>query len=85
MRRSTFAFAALLLAASPMLFALLPADKTDEAAIRETVQQYLHGLKFNDVESLKKAFYPEAKLFFVKKNGELGQLTQAAMVRGVQR
>lgn len=82
MRRSTFAFAALLLAASPMLFALLPADKTDEAAIRETVQQYLHGLKFNDVESLKKAFYPEAKLFFVKKNGELGQLTQAQWYEG---
>ena len=52
MRRGIFAFAALLVIASPMVFALRPTDKTDEAAVRETVQQYLHGLKFNDVESL---------------------------------
>jgi hypothetical protein len=82
MRRSIFAFAALLLVASPMIFALRPPDKIDEAAVRETVQQYLHGLKFNDIESLKKAFYPDAKLFFVKKNGELGQLTQEQWYEG---
>jgi hypothetical protein len=82
MRRSIFAFIVLLITASPMVFAAGPADKTDEAAIRETVQVYLHGLKFNDVESLKKAFYPEARLFFVKKNGELGQLTQEQWYEG---
>ncbi|HEY1679515.1 MAG TPA: nuclear transport factor 2 family protein [Candidatus Sulfotelmatobacter sp.] len=76
MLRSVFAFIAPLLCAFPMILSAGPADNTDEAAIRETVQEYLHGLKFNDVESLKKAFYPEAKLFFVKKNGQLGQLTQ---------
>ncbi len=52
-------------------------DQTsDEASVRQAIQHYLHGLKFNDVESLKQAFYPDAKLFFVKKNGSLGQLTQ---------
>jgi hypothetical protein len=39
-------------------------------------------LKFNDVESLKQAFYPDAKLFFVKKNGQIGQLTQTEWYQG---
>lgn len=54
----------------------------DEAAVRTIVQSYLHGLKFNDVESLKKAFWPEAKLFWVKPNGQLGQLTQEEWYKG---
>jgi len=57
-------------------------QNSDEAAVRETVQHYLHGLKFNDVESLKKAFYPDAKLFFVKRDGQLGQLTQDQWYKG---
>jgi len=52
------------------------AKTSDEAAVRETVEHYLYGLKHNDVASLKLAFYPEAKLFFVKRDGQLGQLTQ---------
>lgn len=57
-------------------------DGADEGLIRQTVETYLHGLKFNDVESFKKAFYPEAKLFFVKKDGTLGQLTQEQWYKG---
>src|SRR6185369_2116286 len=57
-----------------------PSD--DEAAVRTVVQSYLHGLKFNDVESLKKAFWPDAKLFWVKPNGQLGQLTQEEWYKG---
>jgi hypothetical protein len=53
----------------------------EEAAVRETVQHYLNGLKHNDVESLKRAFYPEARLFFVK-NDQLGQLTQDQWYKG---
>ena len=49
---------------------------SEEAAVRETVQHYLDGLKHNNVASLKLAFYPEAKLFFVKRDNQLGQLTQ---------
>jgi hypothetical protein len=30
----------------------------EEQAVRATVETYLHGLKFNDVDSFKKAFYP---------------------------
>jgi ketosteroid isomerase-like protein len=58
-----------------------PAD-SDETAIRQVVEQYLGGLKFNDVERLKKAFWPDAKLFFVKRDGHLGQLTQAQWYEG---
>jgi hypothetical protein len=54
----------------------------DEAAVREVVNHYLHGLKFNDVESLKKAFYPDAKLFWVKRDKTLGQLTQEDWYKG---
>jgi hypothetical protein len=72
----------MLLLSSVSAVGALPAESTDESAIRETVQTYLHGLKFNDVESLRKAFYPEAKLLFVKKNGTLGQLTQGEWYEG---
>ena len=48
----------------------------DEAQVRSVVESYLHGLKFNDVESLRKAFWPDAKLYFVDKKGGLGQLSQ---------
>ena len=61
------------------------AQKSDEeAAVRQAVEHYLHGLKFNDVASLKQAFYPEAKLFFVRKDGQLGQLTQEQWYKGFE-
>lgn len=53
------------------------------AAVRRTVEHYLHGLKYNDVESLIKAFYPEAKLFFVNKNNQLSKLTQEQWYKGL--
>jgi hypothetical protein len=56
-----------------------PASRTtdpQEAAVRAVVGSYLHGLKFNDVPSLRSAFWPDAKLLFVDKNGSLGQLSQ---------
>jgi len=77
----TFALASVLLLGSTAI-AQSPAPTTDDAMVRETIATYLHGLKFNDVESLKKAFLPEAKLYFVKKNGSLGQLTQEQWYEG---
>ena len=74
---------ALLLLACPNAFGQTNTPAGDEeAAVRRAVESYLHGLKFNDVESLKKAFWPEAKLFFVKGDGKLGQLTQAQWYEG---
>src|SRR5882724_10359933 len=56
----------------------------EDAALRSVVESYLHGLKFNDVESLKKAFWLDAKLFFVKRDGTLGQLTQEQWYKGFE-
>ena len=69
------AFILLALVTAPLRAQNSPAS--DEAQVRAVVESYLHGLKFNDVESLKKAFWPDAKLFFVDKKGGLGQLTQS--------
>lgn len=77
MKKLAFAFILLL---APALHAQAPTD--DRLAVRAVVENYLHGLKFNDVDSLKKAFWPEAKLFFVKADGSLGQLTQAEWYAG---
>lgn len=81
MKRFIGAIACVLLVAT---VAFSQAAKTDneEAAVRQAVQNYLHGLKYNDVESLKKAFWQEAKLFFVKQDGQLGQLTQSQWYEG---
>jgi Putative lumazine-binding len=83
MRRTSL----LLLCAIPVL-ALAPAARAQQSpentGVRQVVETYLHGLKFNDVESLRKAFYPEAKLFFVKKDGTLGQLSQEQWYKGFE-
>lgn len=68
--------------ATLLLFLAVPAFANDEALVRATVERYLHGLKFNDVDSLKSAFHPDAKLFFVKKDGSLGSLTQEQWYKG---
>lgn len=64
----------------------ISAQATDPAAeaaeVRRTVESYLHGLKFNDVSSLKLAFWPEARLFFRTRDGHLGQLTQEQWYAG---
>ena len=57
---------------------------SEEAQVRQTVETYLHGLKFNDVPSLRKAFYSEAKLYFVKKDGTLGELSQEQWYKGFE-
>lgn len=50
-----------------------PAD----SAVRAVVQRYLHGLKFNDTVSFHEAFWPEARLFAIRPNGQINELTQA--------
>ena len=55
---------------------------SDTAAVRSVVGRYLHGLKFNDVAALKEAFWPGARLFFVKRDGSQGELTQDAWYQG---
>jgi len=52
------------------------APATPEAQVRAVVERYLHGLKFNDTKDLEAAFWPDARLMFVRKDGSIGQLTQ---------
>jgi hypothetical protein len=54
----------------------------DEAAVRATVDTYLHGLKFNDVASFRAVFLPEAKLYFIRRDGAMGSLTQEDWYKG---
>ena len=51
--------------------------KQADSAVRAVVQRYLHGLKFNDTVSLHEAFWPEARLFAIRPNGQINELTQA--------
>ena len=76
--RRPLLLATLLLISSPPLFAQTPGASADEAAVRAVVERYLHGLKFNDTSSLREAFWPEARLFYVKADSQLGQWTQAS-------
>lgn len=74
--------AAMLAAQAATLGAQAAPGSADENAVHQVVEAYLHGLKFNDVASLKQAFWPDARLFFVDRNGHHGQLTQAAWYEG---
>jgi hypothetical protein len=73
------ALAALLLAglshSAPAQVAATPSDSA-RRQVSAVVEHYLHGLKFNDVASLRTAFWPEAMLYWVKRDGSLGRLTQ---------
>jgi hypothetical protein len=71
-------FVIALLIAPGGLAAQTPGDTSEEAAVRAVVERYLHGLKFNDTTSLHNAFWPEARLFYVKSDGQIGQWTQAS-------
>lgn len=76
MKRIAWLFLLALLTA-PRLVAAQAQDSTAEnAAVRQVIARYLHGLKFNDVSDFREAFWPEAKLLFTRKDGSLGQLTQ---------
>jgi hypothetical protein len=82
MRRTLLILAATL-GVSTAAAAQAPSAASDDQAVRTTVETYLHGMKFNDVASLKRAFWPDAKLFFVdRKTGKLGQLTQEEWYKG---
>jgi hypothetical protein len=81
-RRYTFLFAFLFLSATGAMYRTFAQASTEENAVQQTVHTYLHGLKFNDIASFKKAFHPDAKLFFIRKNGELGKLAQEEWYQG---
>jgi hypothetical protein len=80
--RSIAIFWAVVLLLSVVLSAAPAGAPSEEAAIRTAINTYLHGLKFNDVASFRAVFLPEAKLYFVRRNGEMGTLTQEDWYKG---
>ena len=74
MRALTLLVAGIALSYAPALRA--QATPSGEAQVRAVVERYLHGLKFNNTKDFEAAFWPDARLMFVKKDGSIGQLTQ---------
>lgn len=75
----------LLLVASPFAVRAQTTEAkpaSEEANVRATVKEYLHGLKWNDVKSFERTFTPDARLMFINRNGAIGQLTQPDWYRG---
>ena len=68
--------------AASMVAVPVAGQGSDEAAVRATVESYLRGLKFNDVPALRRAFWPDAKLYWRNREGHLGQLSQEEWYRG---
>ena len=58
-------------------------SEIEEPRVRAVVDRYLHGLKFNDVASLRSASSRDAKLIWVKRDGTMGQRSQADWYKGV--
>ncbi|HTS89901.1 MAG TPA: nuclear transport factor 2 family protein [Gemmatimonadales bacterium] len=83
MLRATLLLVLPLIASTPARGQSTPSPTED--SVRAVVQTYLHGLKFNDVPSLQAAFWPEARLYFVRRDGQLGQLTQEQWYAGLAR
>src|SRR4029077_17552262 len=72
---------ALAASAPARAFSQQPVAADDKALVRAAVARCLHGLKFNDTTDFHRAFWPEARLLFIKRDGSLGQLTQAEWYR----
>ena len=72
---ATLFLAAVLPGSAPVLQAQATPSPA-EAQVRAVVERYLHGLKFNNPKDFEAAFWPEARLMFIKKDGSIGQLTQ---------
>ena len=72
---ASLSVAAALLGFAPALQAQA-APSPAETQVRAVVERYLHGLKFNNTKDFEAAFWPDARLMFVKKDGSIGQLTQ---------
>ena len=57
------------------------AQSAEEAAARIPLENYLKGHATGDAEFMKKAFHPEAKLFWYR-DGKLNQRTSADYIAG---
>jgi hypothetical protein len=71
----------LLLASFYSVLTPAPAQNAEEAAARVPLENYLKGHATGDPEFFKKAFHPEAKLFWFR-DGKFGTRTSAEYIAG---
>lgn len=73
----------LALACAAGLAAWLPARarSAEEAAVRATIENYFRGHATGDGEFFKRAFHPDAKLFWIR-DGKLAERTSAEFIGG---
>ncbi len=57
------------------------AQNAEEAAVRETIENYFRGHATGNGEYFKKAFHPDAKLFWIR-DGQLSERTSADYIAG---
>ena len=57
------------------------AQDTDELAVRETIENYFRGHATGNGDYFKKAFHPEAKLFWIR-DGKFAERTSADYING---
>lgn len=57
------------------------AQERDEAGVRQAIEYYLQGHATGNGEHHKKAFHPEAKLFWIRE-GQFAQRTSAEYIAG---
>ncbi len=58
-----------------LLIPVLILGQSDDADIRKTLQNYLDGSSYNNLEQIQSAFYEEADLFLSKKDQEIWVLS----------
>jgi hypothetical protein len=57
------------------------AQGADELAVRETIENYFRGHATGNGDYFKKAFHPEARLFWIR-DGQLAERTSADYISG---
>ena len=57
------------------------AQNAEEAAVRETIENYFRGHATGNGEYFKKAFHTDAKLFWIR-DGQLAERTSAEFING---
>ena len=58
-----------------LLLSFIGFSQSEEQAIRETLQNYIKGSSYNDIEMIQDAFYVDADLFLSKEGQEIWVLS----------
>ena len=80
MKKNTWLFAFVALACAALWLPVW-AQSTEETAVRQTLNYYLQGHATGNGELFKKAFHPEAKLFWIRE-GKFTQRTSQEYIAG---